>query len=132
MKAVIKLSLRTWFSISLVLLWVAMPVTAQIYYEDDFSKNTIGNYETAGGAKWMVEKGELLSRGAGGDWNVLVLKEKFWKGWTDYTYEVKVTPTKAGSEFIYIMFRYAQPVSTNRQNFHCRGDQRYGIPKQCL
>lgn len=48
---------------------------------------------------------------------MLVVKEKLWKAWTDYTYEVKVTPMKAGSEFIYIVFRYAQPVSTNRQNF---------------
>lgn len=58
---------RTLLGISLVLLWVAMPLPAQIYYEDDFSKDTIDNYETAGGATWKIEKGELVSRGAGGD-----------------------------------------------------------------
>ena len=94
--------------------------TAQVYHADDFSTDTIANYETAGGATWKIEKGELVVSGAGGDWNVLVVKEALWKGWTDYTYEVKVTPdltTKTPAEFIYIVFRYAQPLGTDRQNF---------------
>jgi hypothetical protein len=91
--------------------------TAQEYYADNFSQNTIGNYESAGGAKWQVKKGELVSEGAGADWNVLLVKKKFWKGWTDYTYEVKVVPKRSGSEFIYITFRYTQKLGVDRQNF---------------
>ena len=106
--------------ICLVLLWVAMPAIAQEYYADDFEKNTTGNYESAGPAKWTIQNGELLSRDSDANWNVLLLKEKFWKKWTEYTYEVKVTPdltTKTPAEFIYIVFRYAQPLGTDRQNF---------------
>ena len=106
--------------ICLVLLWVAMPAIAQEYYADDFEKNTTGNYESAGPAKWTIQNGELLSRDSDANWNVLLLKEKFWKKWTEYTYEVKVMPylkKKQPAEFIYITFRYTQKLGRDRQNF---------------
>ena len=35
---------------------------ALIYYQDDFSQNTMAKYESAGGAKWSVVKGQLQTR----------------------------------------------------------------------
>ena len=35
---------------------------ALIYYQDDFSQNTIAKYESAGIAKWSVVKGQLQTR----------------------------------------------------------------------
>ena len=35
---------------------------ALIYYQDDFSQNTIAKYESAEGAKWSVVKGQLQTR----------------------------------------------------------------------
>jgi len=111
---------QTLLGISLVLLWVVMPVTAQEYYADDFSKDTTGNYESAGPATWTVEKGELLSRDSNDAWNVMLVKGKFWKNWTDYTYEIKVMPNtkKRGAQFIYITFRYTQKLGLDRQDFY--------------
>lgn len=92
---------------------------AQILYEDDFSSNTIANYEPAGGAVWKVEDGELRVRNPPADWSCLILKEKFWKGWTDYTYDLTVTPDVSVTPalFIYQVFRWKQAVTTARTDF---------------
>ena len=41
-----------------------------------------------------------------------MVKEALWKGWTDYTYDKVTLTTKTPAEFIYIVFRYAQPLGT--------------------
>lgn len=114
----------TFFILGLIGAWGVMGVfassaIAQTYYADDFSKNTKDNYESAGVATWKIEKGELVTRDSNDAWNVILLKEKLWKGWTDYTYEVKVMPEtkKRKVLFIYVVFRYAQPVGLDRLNF---------------
>ena len=95
----------------------AGPAFGQVYFEDDFSSPaSLDNWEIGGNATWQVENGELVTLDAGGDWNVIVVKEALWQGWTDYTYELTVTP-EPGSSFIYQVFRYAQPVSADRTNF---------------
>ncbi len=93
------------------------PAFGQVYFEDDFSSQaSLDNWETGGGATWQVDNGELVTLDAGGDWNVIVVAEALWQGWTDYTYELTVTP-EPGSSFIYQVFRYAQPTGGDRTNF---------------
>jgi len=93
----------------------------QMYFQDDFSNpdSLDENWDHAGDtAEWKIENGELTARGAGYDWNLVLVKEKFWRGWTDYTYEVKITPeTNRAANWIYQIFRYSQPLNLDRINF---------------
>ena len=96
------------------------PAFGQMYFEDNFSSQaSLARWESAGGATWQIENGELVTRDSAGNWNVIVVKEEQWKGWTDYTYELTVTPERGLHipHFIYQIFRYAQPASADRTNF---------------
>ena len=77
---------------------------AQIYYQDDFSQNTIAKYESAGIAKWSVVQGQLQTRKSDDTFNILALKRKYWKKWTSYTYEVTVMPQQRTPSAIYACF----------------------------
>ena len=108
------------FSILIVLIeCMVVPYSAlgQMYFEDNFNDaDSLDNWESLGGATWQVENGELVTRDSAGDWNAIILKEEHWQGWTDYSYELTVTP-EPGSSFIYQVFRYTQALGTARTNF---------------
>jgi hypothetical protein len=89
----------------------------QMYFHDEFDNEaSLDNWETLGTATWHIENGELVSRDSPGTWNAVILRPDLWEGWTNYSYELTVTPV-AGSQFIYQVFRYTQPLGDDRTNF---------------
>ena len=100
---------------------MAHTAIGQMYFQDDFSNlNSLDEKWDVAGAttQWAIENGELTARGAGYDWNLVIVKKELWKNWTDYTYEVKIIPeTNRVASWIYQIFRYSQPFNLDRINF---------------
>ena len=96
------------------------PALGQVYFHDNFNSSaSLDNWEIGGEGEWLVEGGELVTRGAAESWNCIIVKEALWEGWANYTYELTVTPeldVRPGV-VIYQIFRYAQTVSADRENF---------------
>ena len=99
-----------------IYLIVAGSAFGQMYFHDEFdNESSLDNWESLGGATWHVENGELVTRDSAGDWNAVILKPELWEGWTNYSYELKVTPEPGSvSHFIYQVFRYTQDLGVDR------------------
>lgn len=95
-----------------------VPSEAQMYFEDDFSKDL----ETSG--KWIVVDGQwevedevaILQAAGGGGHRHIVPADDFWDdSWTDYSFEVRIQLIGSSCD---VFFKYAQEPAPGEQNLY--------------